>query len=417
MKPQILYYSDCPIFAGCENMISIFLNSKKLQAKYSLSFAYRNSSEYNFGIDARINVENINMIPLRLPNSDVLPRLSKRAQISTITNRVVIGSIMLIWKYLSVLLAVYPLVKVLKKGKYDIVHINNGGYPAAHSCYSMVIATKIVGINNVIYVVNNIAQNYRHPLRWLDYGIDYFVKQQVSIFITGSLHAAKVLKSTLNLAESKIQHIPNGVSVPTVLEKRTTFFKEYDINPNGRMIFSTVAILEMRKGHIHLLESIKLLRDELKGKNIPLFLIEGTGSQYEILRDYIISEKLESHVQLLGSIPNIYSLYYLTDVIVLPSISNEDFPNVIIEAMGLGIPVIGTRIAGIPEQIDNSSTGLIVSPSNPMEMSMAIKKIISDPALLKEYSKRSKMKYELNYTASISVDKYLLVYDKLIVRR
>ena len=60
------------------------------------------------------------------------------------------------------------------------------------------------------------------------------------------------------------------------------------------------------------------------------------------------------------------------DFIILPSISHEDFPNVVVEAFSLGKPVIGSKIAGKPQQIYHEINGILVSPKKVEELTCAI---------------------------------------------
>ena len=73
------------------------------------------------------------------------------------------------------------------------------------------------------------------------------------------------------------------------------------------------------------------------------------------------------------------------DLIVLPSVGYEDFPNVVLEAMRLGKPVIASRIAGTPEQVIDEVTGLLVPPGAPADLSAAIHRVAKDPALQKAW--------------------------------
>ena len=92
-------------------------------------------------------------------------------------------------KYFTIVYCIPLLYKRFNKLNIDILHVNNGGYPAAFTAYSAVIAARLSGVNKIIYVVNNIAQNYTNPLRWLDKIIDIYIKNKVSFFVTGSINA------------------------------------------------------------------------------------------------------------------------------------------------------------------------------------------------------------------------------------
>ena len=54
LRPHIHYYSDCPFFAGCENMLANFLNSRDFNQSFKISFSYRASGAYEEGLQKRV---------------------------------------------------------------------------------------------------------------------------------------------------------------------------------------------------------------------------------------------------------------------------------------------------------------------------------------------------------------------------
>ena len=66
-----MYFSDCPFFAGCENMITNFLNSKEINNSFNVYFFYRKSDDYSLELNNRLLRNNVNCIPLNLPNYNI----------------------------------------------------------------------------------------------------------------------------------------------------------------------------------------------------------------------------------------------------------------------------------------------------------------------------------------------------------
>ena len=130
--------------------------------------------------------------------------------------------------------------------------------------------------------------------------------------------------------------------------------------------------------------------------------------------DYIFKNNLNDKVQIFNNLNDIYNLYNITDVLILPSICNEDFPNVVLEAMSLGIPVIGTNIAGIPEQIDNMSTGIVIQPNSAIELKQAISIISNNSSLINLFSENAKIKFTSRYTKNTSLKNYENLYINLL---
>ncbi len=413
MKPNILYYSDCNFFAGCENMIANFLNDESIKNKFSVSFAYRYSGKYEKGLKVRVKQTDYQEYPLRLIKQITYRKPDTSSELYRIAHKIFYAFYIPINKYISIFINTFILFSFLRKRKIDIIHINNGGYPAASSCYSVIIASKLVGLDKIIYVVNNIAEDYRHPFRWLDYPLDFLVRKWVTVFITGSDYAGNRLKKVLKLPESKHRTINNGIERRKITLTKEEFFKKYSI-PNNRYIVSVVANLEKRKGHIFLLKAIHKIKKQNPDRLNSFFIFEGVGPEKKCLERFIVSKDLSKDVLMIDYIPYIFNLLNASDFVILPSIAYEDFPNVVIEAMSLGKPVIGTEIAGMPEQIENNKTGFVVKPKSSDELVQAIVKLTSNPELIRQFSIEAKHKFENSYEKHISIKKYHNLYKSLI---
>ena len=409
-KELLVYFSDCPFFAGCENMIPNFLNSKKINNSYEVYFFYRKSEVYSVELENRLLNSNLNCIGLNLPNYNIHKSLLSGIKNIPILYKLFASLIIFVMKYFTIINCTPLLYKKFNKLNIDILHINNGGYPAAFTAYSAVIAARLSGVNKIIYVVNNIAQNYTSPLRWFDKIIDIYIRRNVSKFVTGSINAGEKLKSTLKLSRNKVVNISNGVKLREITLSRLELLKDLELDLKNRPLFSTIALLEERKGHIWLLKAIKKLKESnIDSDASPFFIFEGNGSTYSILNNYISKNKLENYVTIIKEIPNIFNLINASDAIILPSIFMEDFPNVIIEAMSLGKPVIGTKIAGIPEQIDHHKNGCLVKPKDSDALYESIIHLMNKD-VRETYGIQSKHKYNENYKVEISINKYMQLY-------
>ena len=410
IKPKIVYFSDCTSFAGCESMIPNFFNSIELNDIYDHSFIYRENKAYRDELSSRLINYN-SLIAAKLPEQQIHRKLLKKINKDSYLYKILAAVIIVLWKYIAIVIAIRPLWKILNKENPQILHINNGGYPAAYTSYSVIFAAKLLGVKNIVYVVNNTAHDYRSPIRWLDWFLDIYVKRSVNIFVTGSKYAGNKLVEVLNLPLTKIINIPNGINPRAITLNKKDYLNYLNINLNGRFLFSTIAILEKRKGHIWLLKAIKLLKKDTNF-DTPLFIIEGEGSERHNLEQFIVNNDLSNDVKLVGRSPHIFNLINASDIIVLPSTEYEDFPNVIIEAMSMGKPTIGTHVAGIPEQINNNVNGYIVKPKDEHDLSLAIQKLMNFKTI-NLFSLKAKEKFATNYTVNISVKKYIDLYKSI----
>jgi glycosyltransferase involved in cell wall biosynthesis len=82
------------------------------------------------------------------------------------------------------------------------------------------------------------------------------------------------------------------------------------------------------------------------------------------------------------------------------------------EAMACGVPVVASRIGGIPEIVRDGETGFLVPPGDPMAFAEAIDRILCDPALGLEFSLRARERIALEFDLKRCVEHYLELYEK-----
>ena len=155
-------------------------------------------------------------------------------------------------------------------------------------------------------------------------------------------------------------------------DKDTALITEY----NGhKLIF--VGRLIACKGISFLIESFKMVLNS--GFHAKLYLL-GSGEEENSLRDIIYSQEVEEDVVFLGYRSNPLAIVKKMDLLILPS-KEEGFGRVLLEAMGVGVAVIGTKVGGIPEIIDNEVNGLLVPYGDVLALKEAILRVLNDGIL------------------------------------
>jgi L-malate glycosyltransferase len=408
---KIHYHSDCPFFAGCENMLAVFFNNEELLSKFEVSFSYGKSKRYKEGLNKRVHrIGNITQFPLFLIDEYVLIGAVTQRFPKFLSTIFKIIYILFPIKYFFFFFNFIQMWFFFGRNRVDLLHINNGGYPAAMSASAATLAARLRGVRNIVYVVNNVATPYTQPIRWFDYPIDIFVKRCVSIFVTGSEFAGNALKKVLKAEKINWVKIHNGIKQRKIVESVAQVAVRLEMNPN-RLHFGVVALFEERKGHIVLLKAIKHLID--RGITVPIIHLEGHGKLKQDLMLFVEKHALKKYIRFIGDEENVFDFINALDVLILPSIRDEDFPNVIIEAMSLGKPVIGTEIAGIPEQI-STDTGLIISPDNIKTLANAITYLMENKQERIQFGINAKKHFNQKFEQHISVKNYMSLYKNLL---
>ncbi len=134
--------------------------------------------------------------------------------------------------------------------------------------------------------------------------------------------------------------------------------------------------LRIRKGVEVLLEALDAVRQVFPACRL---LIVGEGEQLEALGQRTTSLDLDEHVRFLGRCDagRVRQLLAGARCLVVPSIY-EGMPLVILEAMAVGVPVVASRVSGIPETVIDGETGWLVTPEHPPELATALLEVLRD---------------------------------------
>lgn len=160
---------------------------------------------------------------------------------------------------------------------------------------------------------------------------------------------------------------------------------EFDSNHNGKSevpLFLSVGRLVETKGYATLIEAYRELRDQ--GEKFRAVIV-GEGPLYREILSSIKRARLEGVVTLRQALPQIElrKLYKDALAFVLASViagngDRDGIPNVILEAMAMGLPVVSTNISGIPEAVQNYKTGLNVRSHNVEELAQALSSLLQN---------------------------------------
>ena len=168
--------------------------------------------------------------------------------------------------------------------------------------------------------------------------------------------------------EQRIAVVPNGVPCCGPLPWRAT--------PSGAWTLGTVALYRPRKGLEVLLDALASLKSQ--GVAVRLRAVGPfENADYEAkIKDRVDQLGLRDTVDWRGFQLDVNRELAAMDLFVLPSLFGEGLPMVILEAMAAGVPVIGTRVEGVPEAIRDGQDGLIAAPGDAADLARAIEQVV-----------------------------------------
>lgn len=282
---------------------------------------------------------------------------------------------------------ILSLIKIIKSEDVKIVHLNG------LLCIQGAIAAKLM----------------RRPIVWhLYYGTIY------------PKYLIKGLRTIIKLAADKVVNISGGTRKYFMMDSSiedTIIYEPVDLkvfNPDSisqerrnmlkgelgidekEIILGTVGNVTWVKGYENMIEALAIIKK--KYKRIKLLItgkiLDTQMEYYSRLKKIASSFGLDGDVHLLGWRTDIPEILSIMDIFILPSLK-EGTPISILEAMSMKVPVIASRVGGIPEQVIDCETGILVTPGDAFEIALSILNLLES----------TKMRYEMGEKARKIVKK------------
>jgi glycosyltransferase involved in cell wall biosynthesis len=178
-----------------------------------------------------------------------------------------------------------------------------------------------------------------------------------------------------------------------------------------QVVFAIVAHLTAKKGHAIFLDAAARMANQAADHQ---YMFVGDGPERANLERQAARLALGDRVAFPGYTPDVLPFYAAADVVVLPSIAGEGLPRVLMEAGLLGRPVIGTRLSGAPEIIEQGVTGLIVPPGNVADLAEAMLRLGRDADLRERMGAAAAERVRRLFTIPAMLEGTLATYRKVI---
>ncbi|MDZ4260775.1 MAG: glycosyltransferase [Pseudomonadota bacterium] len=196
----------------------------------------------------------------------------------------------------------------------------------------------------------------------------------------------------------QIERLYNGIDLDLFLPQIR--------NPEPNLIVAVGRLVE-KKGFDYLIHACHLLQQ--RGQPFTCIIV-GDGEQRAELEACITEYGMEGDITLVGAMTqaDVIALLRRATVFTLPCIVGRDgnrdgLPTVLLEAMALGVPVVSTRVTGIPEIIDDRQTGLLVEERDAEGLAAALAELLQSPALRQQCSSGAQEKVTRQFNAAKNV--------------
>ncbi len=294
------------------------------------------------------------------------------------------------------------LLRLIREQKIDLIHAQ-----LQDATVFAAIMNKLAGVPVVItrHLIEDDAQNWRR--RWRNQLEHFTVKHAVNKIITVSDAARDHYAAMTGIPLSRFQTIYNGIDLDKFEAQQDKLAARQALGfPTDRPIVTMVGVMRPGKGQQVAIEA---------ARHVPeaLFLLVGDGKPPYREELEAQAKGVEDRLQFLGQRMDVPAILNASDILILPS-DNEALPTVLIEAGAAKLPVVATRVGGIPEIVVDGETGIIIPPRDPQALAKAIQTLVADPQKIQQMGERAYARVHQIFTLPNQAEQTMQLYESLV---
>ena len=234
------------------------------------------------------------------------------------------------------------------------------------------------------------------------------------VTVSRQVYEVETKRSGTNPA--KVVEIPGGVPLDTYVHvdgvRVEQLRQTWHLPPRASLV-GTVGRFVQPKGHAHLLEAMTKVRRHHPDARA---LLVGDGPLRPEMEAKARELDLSETVIFTGIRRDVPEILALLDIFILPSLW-EGLPVALLEAMAAGLPVVATRVGGVPEVVIDGVTGLLVPPRDPEALSAAILTLLQDPDLRHRMGEAGQRRVRNHFSVDQMIQKTEALYERLLAEK
>lgn len=290
-----------------------------------------------------------------------------------------------------------------------------GYLPDLIHCHSLLANLSGIGV----------AYTVRSPLIWHEHNIQPAGIRKCIVAALGRRFPARIIAVSRAVASnygsplpSNMSIIPNGLDCRIFSSQRSSNELRKALGLDcGQPVVGIFAHLIPGKGHEVFLHAVAQVITEMPQVK---FLVVGDeffprdAGYREYLATLSDNLSIKEHVIFTGFRGDVERLMMLTDVCVSASIVSESFPIILLEAGAAGKPVVASRVGGVPEIVDDGTTGLLIPPGNSNAMASALLRLLKNDDERRRMGRMAREKVCLEFTLDKWITKIEKVYREVL---
>lgn len=299
--------------------------------------------------------------------------------------------------------AIQTFRRVIRRFRPSVLHVNSSRDSWIGAVASRLVRErpKVVRTRHISTPLNrNLATRLLYQ-RLLDY-----------VIVTGGERTRRDLIERDGLDPQRVASFPIGIDVEYFRPAAPDRDLRVELGlPSGHLLVGLISYLRSYKGHEYYVEAAKLLARE---RQDVTFLIVGEGPEESRILASIERAGLTGRVRMLGFRDDLLNVFRSLDVFVIPSVEGDTIPQVLMQALAMGLPVVSTTVGSIPDVVIDGETGFVVPPRDARSLADRIVVLLNDQALRSRMGKQGRALVERSYSLDRMLDELERVYKSVL---
>lgn len=293
----------------------------------------------------------------------------------------------------------FTLFFLLRGLECDCMLLSNGGYPGGTSNIPALFWSYVFSIPERYMIVRNIP--VKSPFRLI---LDPQCRKMLSGMVAISHVIERKIFDENIIQKEKLHLIYPGISLNEAKKSENEFKKQ-----NSLQYIGIVGHLSPKKGHEVLIKALSFVQKDYPDLMILIVGSDPGNRKAELIEFAKYVGANTDRLLWLGYVHSVFNVVKQMDILVLPSVAFESFGRVIVEAMAFNVPVIASRLDGIPEIISDKKNGLLFTPQKAEELAVCIRILLDDPSYRKSLADEGHKTFLGRFTASAIAQQYYLL--------
>ncbi|MGE3153754.1 MAG: glycosyltransferase family 4 protein [Nitrospiraceae bacterium] len=234
------------------------------------------------------------------------------------------------------------------------------------------------------------------------------------VIVTGGELTRRALIERDGLASDRVVAFPIGIDIGVFKPGTATKNLREELGlPRTHLLVGLISYLRSYKGHEYFIDAAA--RVAARDRDVT-FVVVGQGPEEARLRARIQEQGVGDSVRMLGYRDDLLNVFHSLDVFVIPSVEGDTIPQVLMQAMAVGLPVVSTTVGSIPDVVRNGETGFVVRPRDAAALAERIRLLLNDGDLRARMGAAGRSLVERHYSLDRMLDELERVYRRAAER-